>query len=436
MALFNFSKEKRDSGSLELVLAYLEDLQRTRGSLVIQDANSREVPGSLATIDEENSTCAVQLNGPLPGIAKGHKVDILFMAEGLRIQTSARVSDVRGNSLYLDIPDELKLKERRDSPRAKLHAKEGATMTALTGLFEGIGLVGALENVSEIGARIRVEKAMNIQGEKKLPLGLALVQPGQEFMLVKLNQVPKCPPVMEFTGRVVYVEQSNGLFLGIKLDKPNAALTRLVSSRTGAIPSSVPPKARRRARPVVDEEEAFSGVIAKVQEPPKAVEPIVAPEPPPPPKEVEPSTPEVIVAAEPSPRQAAQPLLRLKKRSRAAVVLAPTGKAQFLYDALVEDGYGRILIASNTDEVREHLQQPNLGFLFMDVETSILDCLKFISDIRIEFHDLPPMVLASQDVSRALAIAAHRLGVQQLIVKPYVLDDGFFAILDGLLELA
>ncbi|MBP1628067.1 MAG: hypothetical protein H6Q00_2542, partial [Holophagaceae bacterium] len=51
-----------------------------------------------------------------------------------------------------------------------------------------------------------------------------------------------------------------------------------------------------------------------------------------------------------------------------------------------------------------------------------------------EFHHLPHIVLAAEEVSRGTVIAAQRVGISQLLVKPYALDEAFNAILEDLLD--
>ena len=117
---------------------------------------------------------------------------------------------MRSNGIVVELPEDLELLERRKLPRARLNPKEGANVTALTNLFEGVGVNGIMESISEGGCRVRVEKALNIKDEKRLPLGTALLPKGQPFMLLKLNKVPKCPAVMELAGKVAYLDDSGG----------------------------------------------------------------------------------------------------------------------------------------------------------------------------------------------------------------------------------
>ena len=45
VALFGFGKDRKEGGSSELVLAYLEDAQRVRTPFLLKDKRKVEVPG-------------------------------------------------------------------------------------------------------------------------------------------------------------------------------------------------------------------------------------------------------------------------------------------------------------------------------------------------------------------------------------------------------
>jgi len=381
-------------------------------------------PGTLQSLDEEAGTFNIQVGGPYVG-EKGAKADFVFIHENLRLGATARVCEIRGGTVVLEIPGELDLLERRKQPRARLNPKEGATLTGLTSLFEGVGITGILENLSESGCRVRVEKAMNIKDQKKLGIGTALVPVGHSFMILKLNKVPRCPAVMEMGGQVAYLDDSSGgLVLGIVFEKSefSGALRGMVANRAGSMPSSLPPKARRKT--VLDE-----------PDPEPAPRPEKPPEPVPPPKAPEPV--KVVVEAVPAPeikeslgqgdlapssnRNAA--LIRLKKRSRAAAILASAGHGELLRDHLLEEGYGRVLLAVGWDEVVAHLHEPAVGLLFIDTDRPVLESLEMVQRLRDAGLTLPPTVLAAEEVSRALVLAAHRVGVTHLLIKPYAFDE-------------
>lgn len=438
MALFSFGKDKKDGGPSELVLAYLEDAQRIRSPFLLKDKRKVDVAATVQSVDEE--ACSVTFQAPGGTFEKGAKLDFVFMQENLRLGGTARVMEARSNLVIAELPDELELMERRKQPRARLNPKEGANLTALTNLFEGVGVNGIIESISESGCRVRVEKAINIKDERRLPMGIALLPKGQPFMLLKLNKIPKCPSVMEMEGKVAYLDDAGGgLSMGVEFEKPRgdfaSAIRGLVSSRSGTIPTSVPPKARRKAPSpeeslVANESDRASRPAAPKPEPAKPApkEEAAAPSPVPAPEPVpsvaaEAPVPEAAPARNPA-------LLRLKKRTRAVVVMASPAYGQLLRDFLVEDGYGRVFVAANRDELLTYMRQPNVGMIFIDADMPVLESFEMVSELHEEEHDMPPVLVAAQEISRALVLAAHRSSVSQLVVKPYSLDETFSSLLE------
>jgi DNA-binding NtrC family response regulator len=121
----------------------------------------------------------------------------------------------------------------------------------------------------------------------------------------------------------------------------------------------------------------------------------------------------------------------MKKRSRAVVALAPTPAfSDILKDYLQEDGYSRALVTHSTREFMEFLQQPNLALIFIDGNFSTLDALQFVAQMRGTHPVLAPVILAVEEVSTAIALAARRQGVAQILVKPYDLDAAFADLLN------
>lgn len=252
MAKFGFGKGKDDRAVSDQVLAYLEEALAARSPFTVK-LDQRETAALLHSVNEEARSFRLLPRDDLP-VAKGGRLAFTLIHDGLRLGASARVVEARAGILALQLPDALELMERRGAPRARLNPKEQATLTALQDLFEGVGIFGAVENVSEAGARIRVEKAVAIGSEKRLVLGSNLVPAGQKFMVVKLNKVPRCPAVLETEGRAVYLAaDASGLALGIAFTKPAApvaaALRNLVGQRCPPTPVQLPAKLRRRPEP-------------------------------------------------------------------------------------------------------------------------------------------------------------------------------------------
>jgi len=439
VALFGFGKDRKEGGSSELVLAYLEDAQRVRTPFLLKDKRKVDVQATIQGLDEDSATVTFQAAGGT--FEKGARIEFLFMQENLRLGGALRICEVRSNGIVAELPDELELQERRKLPRARLNPKEGANVTALTNLFEGVGVNGIMESISEGGCRVRVEKALNIKDEKRLPLGTALLPKGQPFMLLKLNKVPKCPAVMELAGKVAYLDDSGGgLSMGIEFEKPRgdfaSAIRSLVSSRSGAVPTAIPPKARRKAAVpeeslLADREERPArpapGKAAAAEPVPAMPKESMVPEAPPEEQTAFMQTASMQTASAPARNPA---LMRLKKRTRAIVVMASGAYGQLLRDFLMEDGYGRVFVASNPEELTAYLQQPNVGLIFIDLDLPLLECFELVSRLHGDQEAVPPVIVAAQEVSRALVLAAHRVHVSQLVVKPYSLDETLSSLLE------
>jgi c-di-GMP-binding flagellar brake protein YcgR len=253
MAIFGFGKDKESPADPEQVLAYLEDALRVRSPFTVGDGQGRETSALLHSVNEEARSFRLLPKDDLP-VAKGAKVAFTLIHEGLRLGGAGQALEVRPGILALRLPDTLGIQERRKTPRARLNPKELATLTALQDLFEGVGITGTVENLSEGGAKVVVDKAVAIGSEKRLVLGPRLVPAGQKFLVVKLNKVPRCPAAMEVEGKAAHLGFEGGaLVLGIAFSNVPApvatALRAFVQQRCPPAPTALPPKVRRPPEP-------------------------------------------------------------------------------------------------------------------------------------------------------------------------------------------
>ena len=452
MAMFGKKRSQPSEGS-DLVLAYLEEVQRVRGTLTLLDANGRGVTATLTSVTDER--VGLNLQGPLLA-EKGAAVSLVFLLDGLRFKAATKLLELKPGSAAVELPATLSLAERRKKPRARLNAREGATAIALTGLFDGVGINGSIENISETGICIRVDKAMEVKTQRKMHMGVSLMPVGQPLMLVKLTKLPKCP-TLELEGTVAHLDASSGLLVGIAFDSGKASLLApvrsLVASRTTAIPTAVPPKARRQ--PEVEQEEA-----APVERPAPKKEPEPAPEaaplasspapaPAPPPAPAVPvasaavSAPETVAEVEstaaPAPEPVApaddrsQAFLRMKKRTRALLLAMPAGpNRDAVASCLTEDGYGRVLYADTLTGLLEHVERPGIHLILVDDGVAELKGLALASLLHHRLEDeMPPVILAETSVDAELVLGARETGVAQILVKPYDLDRDFLRMLEA-----
>lgn len=441
MAIFGQKKQRQGA---DQVLAYLEEAQRLRTPLLLQGPKGREVQASLSLVAEDRVSLSLQ--GPLMA-EKGAQVALLFVLDGLRIKAPATLLEVKPGGAVIDLPEGLALAERRKKPRARLNAREGATATALTGLFDGVGISGPIENISEGGLRIRVERAMDVKTQRKMHLGPNLFQVGQALMLVKLSKLPKCPPI-ELSGTVAYLEaDGGGLCIGIAFEAGKAALLApvraLVASRATAIPTSVPPKTRRSqeetAAPAEDGAiELAAPRSAPRREPEPSPDPAQEPGPPAPPAAAEPASAPAPEATSEAPDRS-QALLRVKKRARGLLLAMPEGPDRDRLAAfLTEEGYGRILLAATLTELLEALDSSG-GVHLVLVDGGVAE-LKGLALASLLQHrpgdDHPPVILAEAVVDTDLVLGAQETGVAQILVKPYAPDADLARMIETHLGLA
>ena len=430
MAMFGLKKSKPSEGS-ELVLAYLEEALRVRTALVLSDGKGRETPATLVSVTDERVQLALQ--GPLMA-DKGAGLTLAFILDGIRFKATAPLLETKPGAATLELPPAIALAERRKKPRARLNTREGATAIALTGLFDGVGINGTIENISEGGVCIRVDRAMEVKTQRKMHLGANLMPVGQPLMLVKLSKLPKCPPI-ELAGTVAFVDASRGLLIGIAFEPGKehllAPVRALVASRATAIPTSVPPKTRRQpeAAPRDDEEEPLHRALPEREpEPAQKHEPepvqAAAPVPPPAPPPAEPQLP--------VPDERSQALLRVKKRTRSLLLAMPAGPDRDQVAAFLnEDGYGRVLLADTLTDLLEHLDGPTPHLILVDGGVAELQGLALASLLQRRLgEEMPPVILAETSVDADLVLGAQETGVAQILVKPYEPDADFARMLE------
>lgn len=462
MALFGWSKDKQGDASQEVVLAYLEDAHRNRSLIIVTDSRKLEVSGGITWVDEKAESFGISLQGPF-NAEKGATLDFILYHENMRIAGQARVVDLKGSSLSLSTPKTLLLKDRRKFPRVRLNAKEGATLTALSGLFDGIGVHGIIESISEGGCRIRVDKAMSIASDKRLQLGRNLVPPGHVFVLLKLNKIPRCPASIEVSGAVVYADDSSGLCLGIRFDKSDALapIRNFVQSRGGNVPDELPQKARRKQDESRNDGSLFKEEVSLVREDrsrrelpkaevkaeskPEVVNAVETPKSAAPvadaalplPTSAEHSGPEGAAAeATAETPQRNLTLLRLKKRARSVLAMASETQGAALSKQLLWEGYQRVIVVQDWGEVVGHLNEDVLELFLVDVDLPSIECIAMLQRLKDAGLTLPPVVLAASDFSRLYLMAAQQAGVSQLLVKPYALDEAFSKQLEDAMGLS
>ncbi|MDR1840816.1 MAG: hypothetical protein LBQ86_02720 [Holophagales bacterium] len=251
MNLFSFGKDKQEKTGNPTVMAYLEDAMMTKCPCMIIDPHKIEKPCTIGSIQEAEGKINLQLHANLIA-EKGTKIGFMVVIDNMRIGGSSKVYEVKPGSAVIEIPASFELMERRKKQRAKINPREGTTFTLLSGLFDGIGITGLAENMSEGGARVKVEKALEIKTEKPINITGRTLHTGQIFPIVKVTKIPRSVVTMECGGKLIYSEVTGGNpYIGISFEELKSEFAKVidnfVTSRNSPLPTSLPPRARRQA---------------------------------------------------------------------------------------------------------------------------------------------------------------------------------------------
>ncbi|MCL1908585.1 MAG: hypothetical protein FWG12_04365 [Holophagaceae bacterium] len=489
MALFSFGKDKQKEESDPTVLAYLEDAQRTKCPAMIIGNHKNEIPCSIVSIQEGAGTLQLQLHANLIA-EKGTKITFIIIIDNMRIGGASKIHEAKPSGAVIDIPASLELMERRKKQRAKINPREGTTCILLSGLFDGIGITGLVENMSENGARIKVEKALEVQTEKPIKVTSRNVQNGQIFPILKISKIPRCVATLEGAAKLVYSEVTNGTtYIGISFEEMKSEFARLISnfvtSRTTPAPNSLPPRSRRSfaepagltdsgargERESIEPKDAPEGKDTRVA--PPAIPATVDSAPPSDTVGVSTSTlpspegeqkvdgedeiqvdnvPEIdgdsaIIADNEEPEEIEEteetinlptrpvptPLQRLKRKARTIVLFGHD--EEMLVKALIAEGYGRVECPESMDELIESIPPAGTGLLLLDLDMPLDECLTIASGFLSQLPTPPPVILISENNKVGVGdnLDAQRMGISLLLPRPLKINDALFNKMEELM---
>lgn len=480
MALFGFGKDKQKEEADPTVLAYMEDAQRTKSPAMIIDQRKNEIPCTIMAVQEGAGTLQLQLNAHLLA-EKGTKITFIIIIDNMRIGGASKVHEAKPGSAVIDIPASLELMERRKKQRAKINPREGTTCILLSGLFDGIGITGLVENMSENGARIKVEKALEVPSEKPIKVTSRNVQNGQIFPILKVSKIPRCVATLEGAAKLIYSEVTSGTtYIGISFEEMKSEFAKLISnfvtSRTSPPPNSLPPKSRRSfAEPaglsdpkdektieLKEPKEATAGKEAKTVPPTAPAAEKSAPlsdtvNAPPtvdstPKEEQETSNnitvpdlvPEAggdsIVGADSEeeiidlpPRPVPTPLQKLKRKARTIVLFG--ADEELLVQMLQAEGYGKIICPLGMEELMEVIPPAGTGLLLLDLFMSFDECMAIAGGLLNHIADPPPVILISENnqVGVGDTLEAQRIGISLVLPRPLKINDALFNKMEELM---
>lgn len=367
-----------------LALAYLELARRWHMPLALETGTGIEAESTIESLDPRRGRLTLAIsNAPSAGLEPDDEVRLFLGLEEGRWMGRAVVQHYRDNRrlFVLSLPRELTAQDRRRTPRTR--EVQDLKVLIRPQEFSGSAFHGTLMDLAEGGLQMRVER----HSEGTADEAEEALREGLDLAVVRLG-VPGGREI-ECQGRLVHLSRGRaGLLAGIRFRNLNPEGRQWLEGYLAP-----------RVHPTVTEL------------PPLAFTPEAEPEP---------------TADLPSQEDSAarvDALLRLKKRGRTLLLAMPTGQARLdLVNALLADGYGRVLVVEHLWQVGEALQGQAVHCVFIDGGVQEVDPLELASFVFYARGDRRcAILLATLDPVRFPESALRQAGVDRLVPKPYSL---------------
>ncbi len=417
------------------ILAYLEELCRLRTSCLLKFRKDDLTPAAVKveSINEEQHTFTVSLSRALPAaIEDSPSLELTFPLDRGRFRCSVLFLQ-RGGYLQavLGLPLRIKQAERRIGPRARFGSRERASVTLIESLGSGLGATGKLRTLGMGGLSLRVDRMISIADDRRLNPSIAPFAKGQQFLLLRINDLPHAPMVECGASLAYALATPEGPVLGLQFEGLGTLETRILEQvmqrrmpRTGQV---FPLKVRRShldleaSGPAGDADEPWEGEAAAEEVPEPAGE-----------DGPEDEGGEWLDRGSPQ-----EKVKRLKRAGRCILlVLVEDLDRAILAGTLIVDGFRRIKEARNFLTAVETLRSTQPDLVILDQRIGTHDAQQFLDKLRQHGlgSDIPVVMLAERpDVRTALMAKAAR--IRHVETKPVDYDGSLRAVLEGLLGL-
>ena len=240
----------------EQILAYLEALARQGSELLVHLPGDTLEPYAVGMeqVSETRGMFSVRLRSrPLREPGKGMWTEFWFNLESRRFLAKALCLG-RSSPMFNEfrLPECISQSDRRRGPRARFRSREKAQVLALESIHEGICFSGQLLNLGQQGCAFRLEKAIDIQTNRRLPLSRSLLSSVSKLSLIRLKDLPATPD-LDLSGVVSRREvRSDGLVVGLAFSALGPAeaqvIEKLVLARAPIVDIAFPRKQRQAAQ--------------------------------------------------------------------------------------------------------------------------------------------------------------------------------------------
>lgn len=207
---------------MQQIMAYLEELTRLR-SLVHLQLHS-EPPVCLGArvelVNDQDHTFSLSFPHQVPRMKQGEGIELHFPLAGMRFRADVIYLD-RGRYMesVFRLPSRVHFADRRGNRRTRIGSRENASAAIFESFYEGVACSGKLLNISMEGLCMRMERAIQVQGGKRLAPHQDLFRVGQELQIVRILNLPHLPTI-ECSGQIRSCSASKDgpIRIGLQLD--------------------------------------------------------------------------------------------------------------------------------------------------------------------------------------------------------------------------
>lgn len=366
-----------------LALAYFEFARRWQFPVTVETDTGVEAESTVEAVDAKRGRLTLAIpNAPGSGLEPDDEVALFLGLEDGRWQGRAVVQHFRDNRrlFVLTLPRELRLQDRRKGPRAR--DIQEVSVQVQVKEFSGESLRGSVMDLGEGGLLMRLERGRGTDGADAL---------GEGIDLAVVTVANGGGTGFECQGRLIHLTTGRqGLLAGIRFRnlklEARQWLEGYLGPRAKAPPDVLPPL-------VYAPEETESGEVPAL-------------------------APDSAAAA-----SRADALLRIKKRGRTVMLAMPEGEERLgLAEAMLGDGYGRVLAVDHLWQVGEALQGQAVHLVLIDGGVAEMGPVELASFIYFARGDSPCVTLfATGDPLRYSEASLKQAGVDRLIAKPLAL---------------
>jgi CheY-like chemotaxis protein len=425
---------------VQQILAYLEELGRLRTlvHLHIRSEPALCLGARIELVNDQDFTFSLSFPHQVPRLKAGEVVEMHFPLTGMRFKADIAFHD-RGRYMesVFKLPRSIQFADRREARRTRIGSREKASAAVFESLFEGVAASGRLLNISMEGLCIRMERAIQVQGGKRLASHQDLFTVGQELQIVRILNLPQLPTI-ECSGEVRFcgaISPGGPILLGIKLEAlgsfDSANLHRFMMRRLPTYGRAFPTKRRRGAVEEDPEEEqeeelqeegaaAADGTEELLEDPFAAL--VDAP---------------VVEAPDDSGKPSEDRLLRLRRRGKRFLVIIPDDLDRSIFVCTLHvGGYTSFYEARNLVHGLEMSKKVKLDAIFLDQQIGPLSGVEVAQRLRKmgRLEGVPIFGLMRSPDVRTL-LSAKAAGVNHVVEVPVDFDGKLKELLDRTLRL-